>query len=159
MGEKLSDLEDEMAGKGSRSIVVDSTATGTTTTVVGAEKIPSPESTISRAVSDRWSLAHRYHQEFEEKRQLGRGGFGTVHQAWNKMDETDYAVKKVRLSSRHLSKIEKMLREVRILAQLDHKHIIRYYQAWIEPITREEQDEMAAERQEQQQLGLSLIHI
>ena len=74
------------------------------------------------------------------------------------MDETDYAVKKVRMSSRHLKKIEKIA-EVRILAQLDDKHIIRYYQAWIEPITREEQDEMAAERQQQQQLGYTVTGV
>ena len=102
---------------------------------------------INADVTSRWPIPmRRYRDEFEEVGRLGEGGFGAVFQCRNRLDGTDYAIKKVKLSSKHPDKIEKVLREVRILAKLDNKHIIRYYQAWIEPITRSEQEAMAAER-------------
>ena len=111
---------------------------------------------INPAVSAKWSTAPRYVFEFEELRSLGVGGFGTVHQARNRMDGQDYAIKKVRLSSRHFGKVEKVLREVVILAQLDNKHIIRYFQAWIEHISDAEQAALASELRRAKAAGVSL---
>mmetsp|Transcript_973 Transcript_973/g.1238 ORF Transcript_973/g.1238 Transcript_973/m.1238 type:complete len:1641 (+) Transcript_973:133-5055(+) len=105
-----------------------------------------PVDGINQELLGKWSLQQRYRGEFEQKKQLGQGGFGAVYQAKNKLDGFDYAIKKVRLSSKHPAKIDKVLREVRILAQLDSKHIIRYYQAWIEPLTKGEQEEMILEK-------------
>lgn len=61
-------------------------------------------------------------------------GFGTVYKSTNKLDGHEYAIKKIRLSSawHWRSQLEKMLREVKILALLDHPNVIRYYQAWLE---------------------------
>ena len=76
----------------------------------------------------------RYELEFEEHEALGGGGFGTVTRATNRLDDTEYAIKKIRLSSAPAwrPRLEKMLREVKILALLDHPNIVRYYQAWLE---------------------------
>ena len=84
-----------------------------------------PDSIVSTA---------RYEREFDEREKLGRGGFGTVAKATNKLDKIDYAIKKIRLSSdvTWRPRLDKMLREVKILALLDHPHIVRYYQAWLE---------------------------
>lgn len=70
----------------------------------------------------------RYASEFEELEALGDGGFGTVYRVLNKLDSTEYAVKKIRSGG----SVAAMLREVKILASLDHPNIVRYYQAWLE---------------------------
>lgn len=72
----------------------------------------------------------RLRTEFIEGSKLGRGGFGTVYKCRNRLDGHDYAVKKIRLSSdaRWRQQLAKVLREVKILALLDHPNIVRYYQ-------------------------------
>ena len=48
----------------------------------------------------RLTQAHsRYREEFEELCELGRGGFGCVHQVRNKLDGRHYAVKKIKFGS------------------------------------------------------------
>lgn len=90
----------------------------------------------------------RYSSEFNEMSPLGKGGFGTVFKCTNALDGREYAVKKVLIRS-HLDangclpakfaqKLEKVLREVKILALLDHANIVRYYTAWLEVEEEEE---------------------
>eukprot|EP00985_Skeletonema_marinoi_P026699 scaffold20928_cov181-Skeletonema_marinoi.AAC.2 len=84
----------------------------------------------------------RYQSEFDQKSPLGRGGFGTVFQCENTLDGSQYAIKKIRIKSqldldgnvtKHFSqKLHRVLREVKILALLDHPNIVRYYTAWLE---------------------------
>lgn len=74
----------------------------------------------------------RYRTDFDEKERLGEGGFGTVFRAVNKLDGVQYAIKKVCLSTGNSKENERVLREVRHLAALDHPNIIRYYQSWME---------------------------
>ena len=72
---------------------------------------------------------------------LGEGGGGGVYLAKNKIDENVYAIKKVKLDPL-ISK--KLMKEVKFLSKLDHKHIVRYYQAWTEntnPIEDSEEEE------------------
>lgn len=83
----------------------------------------------------------RYRSEFKELSALGRGGFGTVFKCENALDSREYAIKKVWIKSqmldgkvtKHFSqKLHRVLREVKILALLDHPNIVRYYTAWLE---------------------------
>jgi len=85
----------------------------------------------------------RYRSEFREISTLGKGGFGAVFKCTKVLDGRDYAVKKVLIKSRldshgqlpmeYSKKLDKVLREVKILALLvDHVNIVRYYTAWLE---------------------------
>lgn len=84
----------------------------------------------------------RYRSEFKELSPLGRGGFGTVFRCENALDSREYAIKKIWIKSqlgldgkvtKHFSqKLHRVLREVKILALLDHPNIVRYYTAWLE---------------------------
>eukprot|EP01046_Picozoa_sp_COSAG06_P017947 COSAG06_NODE_1235_length_10137_cov_16.765989_1_plen_943_part_00 len=87
------------------------------------------------------SVVSRYEQEFKEIRRLGKGGQGTVFVAHRKLDGIDYAVKKVLLPRREKDR-ERVLREVKSLAQLEHMNIVRYYNAWIEQIYLEDLEHM-----------------
>jgi serine/threonine protein kinase len=71
---------------------------------------------------------------FIQKSVLGKGGFATVYEAIDKLDGIGYAVKAIKFKTvaHFLKHYEKILREVRLLARLSHKHVIRYYGAWIE---------------------------
>lgn len=117
---------------------------------------------------------------------LGRGGFGVVFEARNKVDDCNYAIKRIRLPNRyrrsrvahqphrtHLSSgaelnpelrlqqapiqnrpkskpvlfsrelaREKVMREVKALAKLEHPGIIRYFNAWQESPPEGWQEEM-----------------
>ncbi|GMM58996.1 serine/threonine-protein kinase [Maudiozyma humilis] len=71
----------------------------------------------------------RYATDFEEIAVLGKGAFGQVVKARNTLDSRYYAVKKVRHTEEKLSTI---LSEVMLLASLNHQYVVRYYAAWLE---------------------------
>lgn len=73
----------------------------------------------------------RYEMDFTPLRCLGKGGFGVVFEARNNIDHCSYAVKRITLPKDE-SKRERVLREVRALAKLEHEHIVRYFNAWVE---------------------------
>lgn len=72
----------------------------------------------------------RYHQDFDEAGQLGRGGFGQVVKARNKLDGRFYAVKKISQSS--AAALKDTLSEIMLLSRLNHPYVVRYYTAWLE---------------------------
>ncbi|KAL8504935.1 hypothetical protein ACS0TY_016219 [Phlomoides rotata] len=74
----------------------------------------------------------RYLSDFEELKELGHGGFGHVVLCKNKLDGWQYAVKKISLGDKTLPVDDRILREVEVLSQLQHRHVVRYYQAWYE---------------------------
>ncbi|RLN51559.1 hypothetical protein BBJ29_001233 [Phytophthora kernoviae] len=78
----------------------------------------------------------RFVNEFEEISAIGKGGFGKVMLAENRLDGRKYAIKRVGLNLKNQTSktLQKFLREVKILALLDHTNIVRYYQAWLEKV-------------------------
>lgn len=76
----------------------------------------------------------RYKTDFDELGILGKGGFGEVVKARNKVDNRIYAIKKVKLDSRDVESSKKLLREVQLLSRLHHQFVVRYYQAWVEDL-------------------------
>lgn len=74
----------------------------------------------------------RYLEDFVEVGCLGKGGFGTVFQARNKLDGRYYAIKKIRFSSVYSPRYQRIVREVKSLACMDHSNIVRYNAAWVE---------------------------
>lgn len=73
----------------------------------------------------------RYATDFEPIQRLGKGGFGVVVQARNKLDDCDYAIKRICMPNKSDRKA-RIMREVKALAKLDHVGIVRYYNAWLE---------------------------
>ncbi|KAG2734837.1 hypothetical protein G9P44_002843 [Scheffersomyces stipitis] len=73
----------------------------------------------------------RYERDFEEIGKLGKGGFGEVVKARNRLEGTFYAIKKIKHKS---SKLDSLLSEVLSLARLNHQYIVRYYGTWVEEL-------------------------
>jgi translation initiation factor 2-alpha kinase 4 len=60
----------------------------------------------------------------------GKGAFGSVVKARNKIDNRIYAVKKIRLKTQQSD--SKIFREVNALSRLSHRFIVRYFTTWVE---------------------------
>ncbi|KAH2019830.1 hypothetical protein KXV45_003763 [Aspergillus fumigatus] len=72
----------------------------------------------------------RYNQDFDEAGRLGKGGFGQVVKARNKLDGRFYAIKKI--SQRSASALKDTLSEIMLLSRLNHPYVVRYFTAWLE---------------------------
>ncbi|KAL4919468.1 anticodon binding domain of tRNAs-domain-containing protein [Aspergillus aurantiobrunneus] len=72
----------------------------------------------------------RYHQDFDEAGRLGKGGFGEVIKARNKLDGRFYAIKKI--SHKSAAALKDTLSEIMLLSRLNHSYVVRYYTAWLE---------------------------
>lgn len=71
----------------------------------------------------------RYAHDFDESSSLGKGAFGEVVKARNKLDGRFYAIKKIHATS---DKLASILQEVWLLSRLNHQYVVRYFGAWLE---------------------------
>ncbi|NXE61868.1 E2AK1 kinase, partial [Calcarius ornatus] len=76
----------------------------------------------------------RYLNEFEEVARLGSGGYGKVYKVRNKLDGQFYAIKKIKIKKATRRDCMKVLREVKVLAGLQHPNIVGYHTAWMEQV-------------------------
>ncbi|NWR73453.1 E2AK1 kinase, partial [Centropus unirufus] len=74
----------------------------------------------------------RYLNEFDEIARLGKGGYGKVYKVRNKLDGQFYAIKKISIKKATRRDCMKVLREVKVLAGLQHPNIVGYHTAWME---------------------------
>lgn len=81
----------------------------------------------------------RYHQDFDEAGRLGKGGFGEVVKARNKLDGRFYAIKKI--SHKSAATLKDTLSEIMLLSRLNHPYVVRYYTAWLEEDYDQRDDE------------------
>ncbi|KAI9772975.1 MAG: hypothetical protein M1840_008857 [Geoglossum simile] len=73
----------------------------------------------------------RYANDFVEAGRLGRGAFGEVVKARNKLDHRVYAIKKITTQASRGS-LSDVLSEIILLSRLNHPCVVRYYTAWME---------------------------
>ncbi|KAI1722983.1 protein kinase domain-containing protein [Ditylenchus destructor] len=71
-------------------------------------------------------------KEFQVIQWLGKGGFGDVFLARNRLDDNDYAIKRIPLDPKSERLNLKIKREAKLFSKLNHEHVVRYYAAWIE---------------------------
>jgi translation initiation factor 2-alpha kinase 4 len=72
----------------------------------------------------------RYASDWVEQGRLGKGGYGEVVKARNKVDGRTYAIKKIKQKT--ASALTEVLSEVMLLSRLNHPCVVRYYTAWPE---------------------------
>ena len=64
--------------------------------------------------------------DFRLGRELGRGGFGTVFEAFNAATGESVAIKRVSLANVKPDELEGILEELRLLQRLEHPNIVQY---------------------------------
>lgn len=74
----------------------------------------------------------QYSKTFIEMEKIGDGGFGEVYKAYNYLDTTLYAIKKVPFFDVNDPNNIRAFNEVRCLALLNHENIVRYHTTWLE---------------------------
>lgn len=72
----------------------------------------------------------RYGNDFDEINRLGKGGYGQVVKARNKLDGRFYAIKKI--TQKSTAALKDTLSEIMLLSRLNHPYVVRYYTAWLE---------------------------
>lgn len=90
----------------------------------------------------------RFQTDFDMLQCLGKGGFGVVFEVKNKIDDCNYAIKRIILPKNKQSR-ERVMREVKTLANCEHHNIVRYFQAWVEsppPGWQEKEDQVWMDR-------------
>lgn len=105
------------------------------------------------------SASSRYVKEFAEDGKLGRGGYGEVFRARNRIDGQLYAIKKIKARSR--AALDPVLSEASVLSRLNHPNVVRYYASWIDEATKyEDKDESktTSSIDEHDELSSSLSH-
>lgn len=107
----------------------DSRALSTTPSLTSLHVVPAR---LRRDSMSRGAAVSRYTEDFVEEGRLGKGGFGEVVKARKKLDGQIYAIKKVTQRS-HVS-LTDILKEVRMLSQLSHPAVVRYYNTWVEEV-------------------------
>lgn len=76
-------------------------------------------------------FSSRFQSDFDLVQCLGKGGFGVVFEGKNKLDDCNYAIKRIILPNKQESR-DRVMREVKTLANCEHQNIVRYFQAWVE---------------------------
>lgn len=71
-----------------------------------------------------YTMDKRFLKDFLEITPIGLGGYGDVFKAKHRIDGKTYVIKRVEYDN------QKVEREVKALAKLDHKNIVRYCSCW-----------------------------
>lgn len=96
--------------------------------------IPAPGQELALTSDEVDGRQGRYMYDFEEIEEIAQGGFGIVCKAKKRMDGYVYAIKKIPFKYYNHKLLKQILREVEVLAQLSHPHVVAYKTAWIENI-------------------------
>ncbi|KAH6821717.1 hypothetical protein C2S53_015474 [Perilla frutescens var. hirtella] len=73
----------------------------------------------------------KYLKDFTELEFIACGGFSSVVKCRSRLDGKLYAVKKISVEFSGMT-VDRVLREAQIMAELDHPHIAKYHEAWVE---------------------------
>ncbi|XP_023169545.2 eukaryotic translation initiation factor 2-alpha kinase isoform X2 [Drosophila hydei] len=110
---------------------------------INASNVSRTQRSISESTTNSGEhFTSRFQSDFDLLQCLGRGGFGVVFEAKNKLDENHYAIKRITLPNKESSR-QRVLREARTLASCEHQNIVRYFHSWVEtpPVGWQEEED------------------
>ncbi|KAI6659535.1 EIF-2-alpha kinase GCN2 isoform X2 [Oopsacas minuta] len=98
--------------------------------VYGVQPYNVSQFSISNIIGETRNVWHTSRLELEYGRQIsvGKGGHGVVVRVINKLDNSEYAIKKIKLRGNP----HEFVREVQLLAKLSHENVIRDYCVWLD---------------------------
>jgi serine/threonine protein kinase len=83
------------------------------------------------------NLIKRFETEFKKIAKIGTGGFSSVYKVMNILDNSFYAIKKIKIKIEKKNKdlqkeIISVLQEIRYLAKIKSEYIVTYNHSWVE---------------------------
>jgi len=78
------------------------------------------------------TLINIYTKTFIELGELGSGSFASVYKSKHKIDSKLYAIKKIIITDDLLDLGYDVFDEVKMLSNLSHPHVVRYYSSWVD---------------------------
>ena len=72
----------------------------------------------------------QFFDNFTQHQLIGSGSFANVYKVYNSLDDTNYAIKKIGIKH----DFNQSINELRSMAKLNHKNIVRYYSSWLESV-------------------------
>ena len=125
--------------------ILDETSSSAVSRITSLQS-PAKPTRMRRGSVDVKMAASRYASDFVEMGRLGKGGYGEVVKARNKLDGSIYAIKKIAQTS--AAALSGVLSEIMLLSRLNNPFIVRYYTAWIEEEEGDSRSSMAEEAME-----------
>jgi serine/threonine protein kinase len=74
----------------------------------------------------------RLTNEMSEIKEIAEGSFGVVKSYRHDFDENEYAVKQTKRTICGESNLQQQLQEIYALSSFPHRHIVRYFDGWVE---------------------------
>lgn len=74
----------------------------------------------------------KYELNYDEIKNIGNGGFGSVYKVFHKFENKCYAIKKVFITDDLSEENYDVFREVKVYCDLDHKNIVKYHSSWLD---------------------------
>jgi translation initiation factor 2-alpha kinase 4 len=117
--------------------------------------------TLARNIRMRNDSAHgfmtysRYANDFVEAGRLGKGGFGEVVRARNKLDGRFYAIKKI--TSNSSSALSDVLSELHFISRMNHPNVVRYYGSWVEEEGEGKTSSDTSESDDEEEPSVSMV--
>lgn len=79
---------------------------------------------------------HKSFEDFVVLRSLGEGGFGQVLKVRDVRIDQNYAIKRIRETK--ITDLNKTNKEIKTIANLTNKHVVKYYRSWTETMNESE---------------------
>jgi len=90
-------------------------------------------------LSNSFTSEKRFETDYEIMEIIGKGGFSTVYKVRSLLDNNLYAVKQIQLKTGNFlnkismfNEIDKVLKEIRILARIKSDYVVNYNHSWVE---------------------------
>ena len=71
-------------------------------------------------------------KEFKTMGELGKGAYGVVYRVLSLIDHKEYVLKKIPIKHLKKNEIQGVVKEAKILRQLEHDHIVKSYSHFVE---------------------------
>lgn len=75
-------------------------------------------------------------EDFVVLKKLGEGGFGQVLKVKDLRIDQNYAIKRIREAK--MTDLNKVNKEIKMIAKLTNKHVVKYYRSWTETMNESE---------------------
>jgi len=87
---------------------------------------------IDKEINNENIIESKYELNYNEIKNIGNGGFGSVYKVFHKLENKYYAIKKVFITNDLSKNNYDVFKEVKLFCNLNHQNIVKYYSSWLD---------------------------